>query len=626
MCGIVGAVHQGNFNLEASIIAMRDAFTNRGPDDAGAKVWVDHGVGLGQRRLSIIDLSPLGHNPMSDTEGLTWITYNGEVYNYKEIRSELEQLGHTFRSTTDTEVVLHAYLEWGDQHVNRLRGMFAYAIYDRRANTSEKGYRLLLVRDHVGVKPLFYYWDREKLLFASEIKAILKYPSVDTTIDRSAIFDYLTYMYVPAPKTAYQHIRKLEPGHILVFNGVADPKTEQYWDVNFNDQNEPISEREAVEQVYAAIREAVMLNMVSDVPVGLFLSGGLDSSTVAVHMSRMTSEPINSFSIGFDIASHTETPFAKLMADTVHSNHRERIVGHGLMQGLLDRIIELYDEPFADASAIPMLEVSRLAHENGIKVVLSGDGGDEVFAGYRWYDRWLMQQNIGRYTLNMVGRRFLATAGHYWPEKGKGKDYKHILEGLVFDPMTQYARQMELFSPVQKREILGREWEIEFFNYDDYWYFRKYWRPQLDPITRIQYLDLKTYLPDDILTKVDRTTMAFSVEARPPLLDHVLIERVFRIPPEIRFRNNEKKYILKRAMASQLPKTILQRGKKGFSSPLNQWITSESEWIQRLFQQSPALINADALKHVNYRRRGPQFWTLMVLELWAKRQGKSVTV
>ena len=617
MCGIVGAVHLENPNLEASVIRMRDSFPYRGPDDSGIRVWDDHGVALGQRRLAIIDLSPLGHNPMSDADGLVWITYNGEVYNYQAIRAELKALGHAFRSDSDTEVILHAYMEWGDKHIERLRGMFAYAIYDRRP-MHNGGYRLLLVRDRIGIKPLFYYWDGEKLLFASEIKAIMTYPDVNQDIDQSALFDYLTYMYIPAPKTAYQHIRKLEPGHHLVFDGLHEPKIEQYWDIDFSRTEKFTDEAEAVAYVRASLEEAVALHMIADVPVGVFLSGGLDSSTVTALMVKNATEPIHSFSIGFDVRSHSETSYAQLMAQAAQTHHHERIVEHGSMQNLLYRIAQLYDEPYADASAMPMMEVSRFVNDQGLKVVLSGDGGDEIFGGYRWYDRWLMQQTIGRYALNKSGRHLLAMLGHAWPEKVKGKNYKHLLEGLTQDPLSQYARQLELFTPAQKRAIVGASWGEDYDGYDDYWYFRKYWRPELDPITRIQYLDMKTYLPDDILTKVDRATMAFSVEARPPLLDHVLVEKAFSIPGVIRCPNNQKKYLLKKAMADTLPEPILHRGKKGFSSPLTPWMTSEASWIDDFFKQPSKMIPASALDVVDFRLRSAKIWMLMSMELWAR--------
>ena len=608
MCGIVGLTHTDG-KIEAGTLAhMCATVAHRGPDDSGLWMSKDSRVGLAQRRLSIIDLSPAGHQPMCNQDGTLWIVYNGEVYNYIELKHRLEGLGHRFRSNSDTETIVHAYEEWGVKCFSELRGMFALALWD------EKKQQLLLVRDHTGIKPLLYYWDGKTFAFASEIKAFWALEGLNRNLDRSAIFDYLTYLYVPAPKTAYQYVRKLQPGHYLTFDG-KELTLAQYWDVPL-EQDHSLDEEQAVRLVQERLSDAVCMNMVSDVPVGVFLSGGLDSSTVVAHMTKLTQEPIRTFSIGFDVPEHSETAYARVVAETFHTNHHERSVGRESLQDLLPRVVTLYDEPYGDGSAMPTLRVSELARGQ-VKVALSGDGGDEVFAGYNWYDRWLRFQAANRALPQFLRRDILAPLGRVWPASMPGIGIKHFLESIAYDPLAQYARQMELFSPVEKRWLFRDEWANEFADYDDYWYYRQYWKPELDLITRIQYLDLKTYLPDDILTKVDRAGMAVGLETRPPLLDHRLIEAVFQVPAKIRFRNGEKKYLLKRAMEGVLPDEILARRKKGFSSPLMQWVDQESDWVRSFFQRSSKLIRPEALSGMSRYGRGAKNWALLVLEQWA---------
>lgn len=609
MCGIVGLYRASGCD-EQELSRFRDILTHRGPDDAGLWISPDRRLGLAQRRLAIIDLTPAGNQPMCNEDGSIWLVYNGETYNYAELKHRLEGLGHRFRSHSDTETVIHAFEEWGLAGIGQLRGMFAFGLWDARRQS------LCLVRDHTGIKPLFYYWDGLTFAFASEIKALLSLEALDRRIDRSALFDYLTYLYIPAPKTAYQHIRKLLPGHSLTFDGQGLTLT-KYWDVPL-DQTLPLSEEQAVQLTQERLAEAVMLNQVSDVPVGIFLSGGLDSSTVAAYLTRSTQEPVHSFSIGFDIPEHSELEYARLAAATFQTRHHEQVVGREVVGTLLPRIVSLYDEPFADGSALPTWRVSELAHEQ-VKVVLAGDGGDEIFAGYHWYTRWWQQQEQNR-RLPVWLRRGLSFTAQWWPSSLPGGRTKRRLAGMADDPLSQYAHQMELFTPPEKRQVLGREWAAEFANYDDYWYFRQYWRPELDPITRLQYLDLKTYLPDDILTKVDRASMAASVEVRPPLLDHVLIETIFRIPAAIRFRNAEKKYLLKRAVRHLLPSEILARAKKGFSSPLMQWMETEQVDVLARLQQSNRIVRLRSLVDLGRAEWGPKCWALLVLEAWAQRE------
>jgi len=614
MCGIAGIVHESHSIFEETVIQMRDVMQHRGPDSADYRIWQDNGIALIHLRLSIIDLSEAGRNPLSNEDGSIWITYNGEVYNYRALRQELEQLGHCFRSDTDTEVIVHAYEEWGDEHVNRLRGMFAYAIYDARPNISPAGFRLLLVRDRVGIKPLNYYFYQGLLVFASEIKSILAHPQVNQAIDETAIFDYLTYLYIPQPKTAYQHIRSLLPGHMLSFDG-EKISIQEYWDVPVSAKPPINSESEAIEFVGNALRDATRAHLVSDVPVGVFLSGGVDSSSVLALMAGLVDTPPHTFSIDFDVSTHSEIHYARMMASRYHTTHHEQVVSDDSVQNLLEHMLHLYDEPFADHSGIPTWIVSKLASEH-VKVVLSGDGGDEVFVGYSWYDRWLRLQQLRANIPHLIRKHIIQKIGLLWSPKARGNKYKRYLEDFAYDPIHQYARQLEIFSPEEKRRLVGTS---NFDGYDDYWYFKKYWRDDLSPVTRMQYLDLKTYLVSDILTKVDRATMGASLEARPPLLDHLLIEAVMQVSPDILYKNNQKKYLLKQIMKDKIPDAILQRPKKGFSTPMVKWIQRDPSYVNQQLKHSAYFQQSNILEELSNHQWGAKRWSLLMLEAWKKQ-------
>lgn len=617
MCGILGLVEQKEFDLEQFRGAL-NSLAHRGPDDFGTEFWADHKVGLGHRRLSIIDLSRAGRNPMPNEDHTVWIIFNGEIYNYRELRQHLESCGHRFQSNTDTEVIIHAYEEWGDAHVQRLRGMFAYAIYDRRKvadkqNSDSQGeFRLLLVRDRLGIKPLFYYWHHKILVFASEIKAILACPGINRTVDHSALFDYLTYRYIPAPKTAYQFIRKLEAGHYLVFDGgLLSPQ--HYWDISSQESNQIIDFREAVQIVRETLTEAVALHMSSDVPLGVFLSGGLDSSAITAFMSHATSDVVRTFSIGFDVAEHSELDYARAIAHHYQTEHQERIVTSEGVEPALVRILKLYDEPFADSSAIPTYQVSALARER-VKVALAGDGGDEIFAGYNWYTTWLQLRCLDAIPL---GKQLFSFLGSIWPEKQRGKQY---IQSLAQPEFEQYCNLMEIFTPEQKRKTIVQEWANEFKDYDDYWYFRKYWREDLDPLRRLQYLDLKTFLPELILTKVDRASMAVALEVRPPMLDHLLVELLFSLPTRLVAPDGQKKYLLKEIVRDLLPAGHVERPKKGFSSPLKQWLNSNRAWVEQKLDYDTGFLNKKYTSQPRLMKRGNKVWSLLVLTEWLRSE------
>ncbi|MEK7439154.1 MAG: asparagine synthase (glutamine-hydrolyzing) [Chloroflexota bacterium] len=570
MCGICG-LYQSDHSVDHALLkAMNNRQRHRGPDDEGYYLSPDHQLGFGFRRLAIIDLSPNGHQPMTNeacaecsrsNESL-WIVFNGEIYNYPDLRRELVNAGHEFRSTSDTETVLHGYEEWGVDVVKRLSGMFAFAIWNQNDHT------LFMARDRLGIKPLHYYWDGKKFAFASEIKSLLTL-NLNTDLDHSAIWDYFTYLYVPTPKTIYKHIRKLPPAHYAIFNG--DIKIHEYWDVKHWGTS-PLSKGDAADAVRDQLFKSTASHLIADVPVGVLLSGGLDSSAVtaaASNVQRPTSI-LQSFSIGFDIPEHSELEYAQIVADTFKTTHRTRIVSRQDFSSALDQMIDLYDEPFADGSGLPTLAVSRLAAEY-VKVVVAGDGGDETLAGYVRYLKWveMAQRESGTPSFRklLYEKILLKTLA---PFTGVPKVLGLISAGDIDLRGKRGAdRYGALIDPVkvfQKPKLLP-DLAREFKDYDDYWYVRKFWRDDLDEVSAMQYVDLKTYLPDDILTKVDRASMAASLEVRVPLLDHAWVELAASLPAEWRFQ----KSIFRDALVGVLPESILNRSKKGFSAPLLNW-------------------------------------------------------
>jgi len=560
MCGIVGIVTQGIIDRSQLVEAM-DSLKHRGPDGSG--IWIDENqqVGLAHRRLSIIDLSERGIQPMSNEDKSIWITYNGEIYNFIEIKKELIARGHIFTSNTDTEVIIHAYEEWGIACLEKFIGMFAFGLWDKK----EK--KLILARDRLGIKPLYYYKDNEKLIFASEIKAIKCFRDVDLKIDKTAIYDFMTYLYIPTPKSIYAKVKKLPAGHYLV---MKDNRTEvhMYWDLNVGNYN-ITKETEAIEKISELIKSAVKYRLVSDVPVGILLSGGLDSSAITAFTSKVATNSPKVFSVGFDVAEYDEIESARVVAQRYNLNFYTEKVKLEDATTLFDTVAINFDEPFGDSSLLPTYVVSKIAAKN-VKVVLCGDGGDEIFGGYQWYTNYLRfcrrlpirfsfmkKFAIDFYPSNLRGRMRIASTG-----MNKFELYTKLHGGLIKE---------------EKKNIMNEDFFSEFREYDDYWLFRKYWKKELDIWTALQYLDIKTYLCDDILVKVDRMSMLNSLESRVPLLDHRLVQLLFEIDPKVRNKCNEKKYIFKKVISPYLPEEILRRKKKGFSSPINQWM--EAGWL-----------------------------------------------
>jgi len=604
MCAITGKVTSGERIDLRLVAAMRDAMVHRGPDDAG--LWSNPAgtVALGHRRLSIIDLSANGRQPMQNEDGSIHLVFNGEIYNFHALRRQLLAAQHVFRSRSDSEVIVHAYEQWGLRCVEKLRGMFAFALWDGKRG------RLLLARDRFGIKPLFYCHREDCLVFASELKAILVDSDVPRAIDETAIYDFFTYRYVPTPKTIYASIRKLPPAHYAVLeNGKLS--IAQYWEPRFSVDG-PENEHDAVALIQSKLTEAVDLHMISDVPVGIMLSGGLDSSTLVSLATRSGNAPLHTFSIGFDVPRHDETRFARAVAARCATVHHEQTLTRSMAAALEAKVLALYDEPFADSSAMPTFAVSALARQE-VKVALSGEGGDEIFGGYGWYALGWKMRGVDRVPLPL--RRLAALPMQWMPTGFKGK---WTMEAAALGPVERYARFISAFSRSDKRAFMSPRFHRRFEGYDDYWYFRSFWREDLDAYSRMQYLDIKTYLHDDILTKVDRASMAVSLEARVPLLDHELMEAVFSIPAGVRNRHGQQKFLFRKVVQHHLPAEILNRGKRGFSVPLYEWLKDPGAIdVTRLCERK--LVSREGFN--TSKLTGSDLWPFVAMGRWLDAHG-----
>jgi asparagine synthase (glutamine-hydrolysing) len=618
MCGIAGVVDTGGAPVSRAVLeAMTRVQAHRGPDGEG--FFVDGAVGLGHRRLAIIDLLT-GDQPMYNDDKSMAIVFVGEVYNFREIRRDLEAQGTRFRTSSDTEVILRAYELDGPSCVHRLRGMFAFAIVDLRAR------RLLLARDRAGIKPLVYAWDGRCLRFASEMKGLLADPAVARDVDPEALAEYFVYHYVPTPRAIFKSVRKLPPASILVLPlDRGEPQVSRYWDLRLA-PDETASEAAWIEGLRAHLTDAVESHMVADVPIGAFLSGGVDSSTVAALMARASSRPIRTFSIGFDEADFDELAFARDVARRYGTDHYEMVVKPSALE-VLPRLAWQFDEPFADASAVPTYYVSKVTREH-VTVALSGDGGDENFAGYRRYARAQalaerMDQGPGR-----LGRPLLRLLGRLMPIGMRGQALASLLGA---EPMERYLCMVS----AERERTLGRLLHPDLAAGARAAASAEPFRRLAaasgarDYVSRLQYIDVHTYLPDDILTKVDRTSMLVSLECRVPLLDHKLMEFVATIPTALKLRAGVGKHILKQAMAPLLPPEILTRRKMGFGVPLGTWFRTELRDMTRDLLLSPrarqrGLVRPQAVEallaaHDSGRRdHSPRLWALVCLELWSR--------
>ncbi|HET9606175.1 MAG TPA: asparagine synthase (glutamine-hydrolyzing) [Nitrospira sp.] len=613
MCGIVGIVSHKHQAIDVEELhAMCAALVSRGPDDEGT--FLKDGAGLAMRRLSIIDLET-GHQPVSNEDGSIWVVLNGEIYNYRQIRNDLERRGHRFSTETDTEVIVHLYEEHGADCVQALRGMFAFAIWDGPRR------RLMLARDRIGIKPLYYGTAAGRFVFASELKAILQLPEVDRRLNWESLAHLLAYGTTPPGESIVDGIHKLEPGHRLRLDPKHEPVVERYWELRFQ-PDEQRSEEDTVEELRTKLHESIRYHLVSDVPVGAFLSGGIDSSSVVASMAGMSTSRIKTFSIGFREQEFDELPYARLVAKRFGTDHHELVLEPDVVD-LLDHLAWDLDEPFGDSSAIPTYMVSRLAGQH-VKVVLSGDGGDELFGGY---DKYVVEgrDRMARFLPGSV-RALLARTSDALPEDAKGKQY---LEYLSKPDGERYLYATTLFRHDHQQRLLT-DWAREQIGE------AQPERSCLDRLRRheghwlsiLQDLDFRHYLPLDILTKVDRMSMAHSLEARVPLLDHPFVEFAATIPADWKLHRGKTKHIFVKALRGLLPDEILDRPKKGFGVPLNRWFRGPlrplvkelllSDTFRRRGIFDPTYVKRLIERQEQGRPLDLHLWTLMSFELWCR--------
>ncbi|UOR08284.1 amidotransferase 1, exosortase A system-associated [Qipengyuania flava] len=622
MCGIAGIFHYETVKPvdPKRVERMTEAITHRGPDGSG--VWTAPGIGLGHRRLSIIDLAG-SPQPMHSADERAVIVFNGEIYNYRELRRELEQGGAVFRTDGDTEIILAAWQKWGPDCLRRFDGMFAFALYDCTAR------RLFLARDRFGVKPLYLArLEGGALAFASELKGLLANPLLRRTIDPLAIEDYMTWGYVPDHRSILQGVDKLPAGHFMLLEHGRQPgPPHQWWDISF-ERREKGSTQDLSAQLLHLMREGVTSRMVADVPLGAFLSGGVDSSSVVALMSEASTAPVTSCSIGFDVASVDETQYARQVAGLFDTDHHERIVSADQF-GEIDRIAAIFDEPFADASALPTLRVCELAREH-VTVALSGDGADEAFAGYR-RQLFHAREEQARSVLPAALRQpVFGALGRIWPKADwapRPLRAKSTFLSLAENGEAGYARALSILSPEQRQRLYGTTLLRERGDYRAEQPFEKLMReaPARSGLDRAQYADLKFWLPGDILTKTDRTSMAVGLEAREPLLDHRLVEFGARLSHSQRLRGTTGKWLVKHTMQRYLPDDILYRSKQGFVTPVSQWLRGPLASEARAVAASEVLVGSGwfarkalarlADDHISGRSdHGRVLWQLLMLE------------
>ena len=620
MCGIAGFAENGDFRAHAGqneadfhlVHGMCDVIRHRGPDDEG--IHVEPGVGIGMRRLSIIDLST-GHQPIHNEDGTVWVVFNGEIYNFRQLRRELEAAGHCFYTSSDTEVIVHAYEAWGESAFARLRGMFAIALWDRRAST------LLLARDRAGIKPLHYTQTGSRLFFASEMKSLLAAGAVEPEIDLEALDHYLSFLYTPRDRSMFKGVCKLPPGHLLRWRH-GRSEISRYWSIAA-DTAFAGTEHEAATELRRILAGAVESHMISDVPLGAFLSGGVDSSIVVGLMAAASATPVRTFSIGFDEPQFDELEHARAVATRFGTEHHEFVVRPDALS-ILDRLVAHFDEPFADSSAIPTWYVSQMARQH-VTVVLSGDGGDELFGGY---DRYLPHPRVARFdAAPLPGRR--AAAAVIWPLLPHGALGKNFLRHVARDDDGRYLDSIAFFQPDEKRALYSSALARSLSGTDAEATLARHFErfARLPRNDRVMRFDFETYLPEDVLTKVDRMSMAHSIESRVPLLDNEVIDFAARLPATMKIRNGRRKHVLKRAVADLLPESILDRRKQGFGVPLAAWfrggltdIFSDVLRSPRARQRGyfePVAVDRVLDEHLAGRRdRSLQLWQLLMFELW----------
>lgn len=643
MCGIAGFLSHDRRPADVALLRrMADAIAHRGPDCSG--VWTDDGVGLAHRRLSIIDLDG-GRQPLGNEDESIQVVFNGEIYNYRELRDDLEQRGHIFRTHSDTEVLVHLYEELGGEMVTRLRGMFAFAIWDSRRRV------LLLARDRVGIKPLYLFRNEEWLLFGSELKTLLAHPAVPRDISPTAIDDYFTFGMIPGDATIFRGIEKLPPAHVLTIH--ADTwtiRTRRYWQLDFT-PDESLTLPQWKEAVAAKLRETVRAHLVADVPVGAFLSGGLDSSMIVAEATAQNPTLLRTFSIGFRESRFNELPHARAVAEHFGTEHVEEIVTADAA-ALLPQLTHFYDEPFADSSAIPTFLVSQLAAQH-VKVVLSGDGGDEALGGYARYAHDLKEASLRRFLPRWLRRTLLAGIARAWPKLDwlpRPLRLKSALTNLSLDADTAYANTLTLCRQPLRSHLLSADVLSALAKHDSQRIARDAFcshvrqnvgqvsnRPysgdsgcgSADPLSGMIAADMATLLPDDYLVKVDRASMAHGLEVRPPLLDHEFLELCARLPSRFKIHSGETKWLLRELSRDVLPDSIRNRPKQGFEIPIDDWFRGSLAPMFANVVLSPTARVADFINQRSARRlfeshrggtarHGTELWMLLALANWAE--------
>ena len=620
MCGITGKLNleKQNFIDISELKQMTDAIHHRGPDDKG--FYINENIGFGFRRLSIIDLNT-GHQPLSNEDGSIWIVFNGEIYNFLELREILTQQGHIFKTKTDTETIVHLYEQHGVNCLQYLRGMFSFAIWD------DKRKELFCARDRFGIKPFYYYMDNEKFVFGSEIKSILRGGNINKALSHSALDMYFAYGYITSDLSIYKNINKLQPAHYLTLSFKNRPivSINRYWKIQYL-QNYSRTQKQWEDEIEEKLLETVKLHMVSDVPLGAFLSGGIDSSSVVALMAKSSPNQIKTFSIGFKEEKYNEVKFAREVAKKYNCDHHEQIVEPESIS-LLPKLVRAFDEPFADSSAIPTYYVSKFAKEH-VKVVLTGDGGDELFAGY-WNYNYLQSIYKNSSPFPKLNRHLWGSIHKNVPNNWRGKNLTHFLSkdrnylGAYMNIWKMKERQRLLdVSSTEELQFSSELFKVKLLQEN----------PEQDFITNLQSLDLQTYLVDDILTKVDRASMLNSLEARVPLLDHEFAELSFKIPWDLKLKDKSLKYIFKQSMARHLPENVLSHAKQGFSVPLSVWFKdSLKEYVRDTLLSSrnhlSSYVDINYVEEIldqSQSKRGNRdltahVWSLLFFEEWLKQ-------
>lgn len=621
MCGICGVAYFDGSTTDKRVLEeMRDSMTHRGPDDSG--VFIDGPVGVGHRRLSIIDLGG-GRQPMANEDESVWVAYNGEIYNHEVLRVELESLGHRYSTNSDTETIVHLYEEYGVSCVEKMNGMFAFALWDSRDET------LFLARDRLGIKPLYYMLDEKKIVFASELKAILAHPEVERNINPPALRNYLAFGYTASPKTVFKEIKSLQPARTLaVKKGLVSER--EYWRLSY--ASRPYGEEAYhAEKIREMLKESVKLRLMSDVPLGAFLSGGIDSSLIVALMSEVSDE-VKTFSVGFEDSSFNELEYARVVAEEFNTDHHEFRASFDALK-ILPKLLSFYDEPFADSSAVPTYIVSEMARSKAT-VCLSGDGGDELFGGYDRYAALKLAHSFAKVPAPL--RSAAAYAAGFLPESTANKNFvnlgKRFVQGLSLPPEGRYGSWITLFDEESRGKLLRAEASGGASDYNPNDYLKSFYREcdAKDFLAKTMYVDIKTYLPEDLLVKVDRASMAHSLEVRVPFLDHKLVEYAQNIPADLKIRGLNLKYLLKKSAKDVLPKKIVSRKKHGFGVPVGAWfknelkstaydiLTGRDSPSKKFFNKKEVEKILD--EHCRGRRdNGQRIWSLMFFDLWHRK-------